>query len=78
MSSGPIECLRCRGRMEPGAVLDRGDYNALTEQEWMEGAIEKSFWSGIQTKNRERFTVNTYRCERCGYLESYANVHVDK
>lgn len=64
--------------MEQGLVLDKGTYNMLLEQEWMEGPAEHSRWAGLKSKNRERFVVNTYRCERCGYLESYANVHVDK
>jgi hypothetical protein len=63
--------------MALGVVLDRGDYNALAEQEWMEGAVVKSRWTGIKTKDRDRYVVHTYRCERCGYLESYANVHVN-
>lgn len=77
MTSGPTECLRCRGRMLLGAVLDKGDHSVLAQQEWMEGAIEKGRWTGIRTKDRERYIVNTYRCERCGYLESYANAHVE-
>lgn len=64
--------------MEEGLVLDKGDYNMLSEQEWMEGPVEKSVWTGIKTKNRQRLIVQTYRCESCGYLESYANQHVDK
>ncbi len=66
------ECLRCRGRMEPGFVLDRGHYSQPAEQRWVEGSPEPSFWSGLKTRGREVFGVITYRCDRCGYLESYA------
>jgi hypothetical protein len=62
--------------MEPGFVMDRGHANAGSEQEWVEGDLEKSFWLGIRTKGREKFGVRTFRCERCGYLESYANADV--
>lgn len=64
--------------MEQGLVLDKGDYNMLSEQEWMEGPVEKSIWTGIKTNHRQRLVVETFRCESCGYLESYANQSVDK
>lgn len=64
--------------MDAGLVIDKGHANALGEQEWMEGAAERSFWTGLKTKGRERFKVITYRCERCGMLESYGTQHVDK
>jgi hypothetical protein len=66
------QCLRCKGPMELGFVLDRGHHNSAAEQTWIEGEPEKSFWTGIKTKDREKHAIETYRCERCGYLESYA------
>ena len=61
--------------METGFILDRGHANAKQEQEWVEGDVVKSWWRGLDTTNREMFKVQTFRCTRCGYLESYANVH---
>ncbi|HZI28949.1 MAG TPA: hypothetical protein VFD64_12345 [Gemmatimonadaceae bacterium] len=58
--------------MSEGFVLDHGDYNSKKLQEWIEGEPVKSFWHGYQTNDREAFVVRTYRCERCGFLESYA------
>ncbi len=72
MSARPTECPRCRRRMEEGYVLDLGEGNGPSEQQWVEGAPERSFWTGLKTKGREIFKVTTYRCEGCGYLESYA------
>ena len=68
----PKECIRCRGRMEQGFVIDRGDHNALATQKWVEGEPERSFWQGLKTKNKTTHAVTSFRCERCGYLESYA------
>lgn len=65
-------CPKCAAKMEPGIVLDKGDSNWLNTQEWLEGKPDVSFWSGVKTKGRERHPVETFRCERCGYLESYA------
>ncbi len=68
----PSECPRCRGALEPGFVTDRTQHGSPTEQEWVEGKLETSFWTGIKTEGRDRYAVRTLRCERCGYLESYA------
>lgn len=68
-----IDCLRCKATMEMGFVVDHGHGNSLQEQEWVEGDVVKSFWVGIQTKGRQKRHVRTYRCPRCGYLESYAD-----
>lgn len=58
--------------MERGFVLDRGHYDAKNMQKWIEGEPVRS-WMGIKTKGKESFKVQTFRCERCGWLESYAN-----
>jgi len=68
----PETCLRCRGSMEPGFVVDRGHHSSPGTQEWVEGEVERNFWSGIKTKGRTKLAVRTYRCEKCGLLESYA------
>ena len=76
--SAPSECLRCKGSMSVGLVLDRGDYNIGIIQQWVEGMPEKSRWSGLKTKGLESYKVLTYRCDHCGYLESYATEPVDQ
>ena len=67
------ECPRCRGSMATGLVLDRGHGDSVKQQEWFEGEPVKSFWSGLKLKGREHHVVRTFRCTRCGYLESYAS-----
>lgn len=66
-------CPRCQGQMELGFVMDKAPGNVLTVPEWLEGPPERSFWFGVKTKGKERFAVQTFRCTRCGFLESYAN-----
>ncbi|MFN8965304.1 MAG: hypothetical protein ACK5Y5_09235, partial [Gemmatimonas sp.] len=58
---------------EPGFIVDHGHGNARQEQEWVESDVAKSFWVGIHSKGRATRHVRTYRCPRCGYLESYAD-----
>ena len=69
-----LECLRCSGAMERGFVIDKAHYSVPDTQNWVEGAPERSFWMGLRMKGREVVPVVTWRCERCGYLESYAAV----
>ena len=65
-------CPHCKTTMEPGFVADRGHGDSLSEQKWVEGTAEKSFWRGLKTKGRDAYAVTTFRCDRCGCLESYA------
>ena len=66
------DCPNCRVPMDDGFLIDRGHANAVSQSEWAEGAPEKSFWLGIRLKGRERIPATTYRCPKCGLLQSYA------
>jgi hypothetical protein len=59
--------------MEEGFVLDKSYGHGWAEiTEWMQGAPEKSFWTGVKMKQRARRPVTTWRCTKCGFLESFA------
>ena len=72
MNVNDLKCPRCGSQMEPGFVMDREDHSVQAVAKWVEGAPERSFWSGLKTTGRETFPVISYRCEKCGYLEAYA------
>ena len=72
MSDLSIECPKCNAVMEEGFIMDLVYGNAKTVSQWVEGEPERSFWTGLKTNDRDKFQVATYRCIRCGYLESYA------
>jgi hypothetical protein len=57
--------------MEEGYVLDRNHGSSGSPSSWIEGAPERA-WYGLKTKGRDVLSVRTFRCTRCGYLESYA------
>lgn len=59
--------------MEEGFIIDYGDSDRAQPSGWVEGEPVKSFWSGIKLKGKKQYSVTTYRCVRCGYLESFAN-----
>jgi hypothetical protein len=65
-------CLSCKVEMEEGFIPDLGHANAASQPKWTEGAPEKSFWTGLKLKDRERLPIATYRCPQCGLLQSYA------
>lgn len=72
MSPEQLTCPKCSGHMDLGFVADKAHHSMPDVPTWVEGAPERSFWTGLKTKNRDVFVVVTYRCERCGYLESFA------
>ena len=67
-----MSCPKCGGAMVEGYTLEKGHYNSPNVAEWVEGPPEKSFWVGLKLKDRDRIPISTFRCENCGYLESYA------
>ena len=44
-----LECPRCRGTMDAGYVMDHTDHSVGAVPQWVEGAPEKSFWTGLKT-----------------------------
>jgi hypothetical protein len=67
------ECPKCKRPMSVGFVLEHGHNERRGVTHWVEGLPEKSFWAGLVTKNRRVLPITTWRCERCGFLESYAH-----
>ena len=65
-------CPKCTGSMEEGFILDYGDSGAVHSPKWQPGEPKKSFWTGVKQNKGEQLQVSTYRCKRCGFLESYA------
>ena len=71
MASRSSDCPRCGGTLEPGYIVDEGD-GTRTVAKWIAGEPERSMWPGLTTRDKAKQDVTTYRCRRCGYLESYA------
>ena len=58
--------------MEQGFLLDERDGNMKDVTDWVEGAPEKGWFGTVKVRGKRRLAVETHRCTRCGYLESYA------
>jgi hypothetical protein len=40
---------------------------------WAEGVPVRSMWGGLKLRTKAMPEIQTWRCNRCGFLESYAN-----
>jgi hypothetical protein len=58
--------------MAEGFILDVSQSGARTVSTWVEGAPDKSLWLGVKIRGKVRHEIQTWRCGRCGYLESYS------
>lgn len=69
---GSKACPKCGGRMEQGFLLELRDGNQKVVTDWIEGTPEKGWFGLAKIRGKRRLEVQTYRCQRCAYLESYA------
>ena len=65
-------CPKCQGDMTAGFIIDFNMSQATAVSKWQEGAPQRSFWTGIKMDPERQHPITTYRCEQCGFLESYA------
>lgn len=64
-------CPKCQGTMTEGVTIDM-TRNARAVSRWLEGPAVKSFWGGLKLGGKKPIETRTFRCHRCGFLESYA------
>jgi ribosomal protein S27AE len=63
-------CPKCQGSMTEGFTLVATDGGSKAAS-WLEGAPDKR-WYGIKVGRKAQHEIQTWRCGRCGFLESYA------
>lgn len=71
MPDSKYRCPKCDGQMEEGYVLDH-TYGTCVQARWIQGKPVRSFWFGLRLSGAEQRLVRSYRCTKCGFLESYA------
>jgi hypothetical protein len=71
MNPVTLRCPKCQGEMVQGFIADITHGGRLVSQ-WSEGPPQKSFWNGVKWPKEKRIPIGTFRCESCGFLESYA------
>jgi hypothetical protein len=66
------KCARCGADMIEGFMVETG-LLSNPRPTWAEGRPTVHVFTGtLQTSERDLRGVQTFRCIRCGYLESYA------
>jgi ribosomal protein S27AE len=65
-------CARCGGEMQAGFVSEEADSRRAVAK-WIEGDPQVP-WTrfGVKIAERAQYPIQTFRCGKCGYLESYA------
>jgi uncharacterized cupin superfamily protein len=71
MPERSLSCPRCQGSMEQGFVVDES-YGRRMPAKWIEGAPQYWMWN-VVVRGKRQLEIATYRCRRCGFLESYAD-----
>jgi hypothetical protein len=66
-------CPKCGTTMQEGFVVDN-TYGGNLQAQWAEGKPNYSFWTGLKIAKDAKHAISTFRCEGCGFLESYAAV----
>ena len=72
MTNEPMKCPKCSGAMVQGFIPDYTDGEALVES-WLEGHPQKSYWRRTKAPLIKAIPIGTFRCEKCGFLEFYAD-----
>lgn len=58
--------------MAPGFIPSNIDRITSVFAQWRAGEAKSSFWSGVTSADETTIPIRTFRCVKCGYLESYA------
>ena len=73
MSETRIVCPKCNGEMTQGFTADFAfTQGVVVVSTWVEGPPKKQLWSGTKTEMLRKLPIATFRCESCGFLETYA------
>ena len=64
-------CPKCQGMMTEGFILDADQSGGRSVSAWVEGVPDKR-WYGLKLGKKPKLDIQTWRCGRCGFLESYA------
>jgi hypothetical protein len=63
-----FSCMRCKGELVEGFVVDNSHLNQYVSN-WAEGPPNRTWLGSLKNEMR---TIRTFRCVKCGFLESFA------
>tara|TARA_B100000678_G_scaffold273871_1_gene264572 strand:+ start:395 stop:625 length:231 start_codon:yes stop_codon:yes gene_type:complete len=65
-------CGKCGGRSEEGFVLDIG-YGEKKPARWVAGQPRTDWFGNVKYRKNEILPLRAFRCERCHFVEFYAD-----
>jgi hypothetical protein len=72
MMSEKSKCPKCTGEMIQGFVPDYTQGAALVLA-WHQDQPKRSFWRSTKAPFLDGIPIGSFRCQKCGFLEFYAN-----
>jgi predicted nucleic-acid-binding Zn-ribbon protein len=69
--AGSKQCPKCSSAMIEGFTMDQ-THGAARVAKWVEGEPRRSIWTGLKLRGANAIEIGSWRCRRCGFLESYA------
>ena len=57
--------------MQEGFVPDEG-YGGRHVAFWVAGKPEKGILDNVKVRRKEQYSIQSFRCTKCGYIEFYA------
>ena len=69
--AGPPVCATCGKRLEGGFILE-ASRNGVAVTKWVEGAPERSVWTGLKLKGRRQLPMYAWRCPGCFEVRLFA------
>ncbi len=71
ISMPPPKCGKCGGDMHEGFLPD-SVHGLRGVPIWVVGKPDLEGFGGARIEGKEAHSIRTFRCTKCGYLESYA------
>ena len=74
MKAQTLSCPKCGSSMEAGVILEKDYATRDKPSEWIKGGVEADLETGLLLGKAkgQTYSIATYRCLNCGFLESYA------
>lgn len=63
-------CAKCGAESEIGFLVDRSRHDGVAH--WADGEPRYLFLSFLRMRARRKLPIRSWRCRKCGYLESFA------
>jgi hypothetical protein len=75
MTQAAMSCPKCQGEMVRGYVLDFTPLGNRVSK-WNDGPPNKAGWAAGILDSTSQIPIGTFRCQSCGFLESYARAEL--